>query len=472
MRSTPDNAVEEIWKAFDTTRSLLRLDQAYLYILGIVGLKSLSDRGDDETVRWSEIVSESYDMGVTLNAALSRVEVAYPEYLGWFGDLDYNLKAFGDHKALNSFWQPVVSAIAKIDFAEMLDRDPLALHRLCIELSERVSLGSGARGRFEEPEGLAALMSALLAPRDGQTIYDPFCMNGAALLSASLLAKDRDPGAGLDLYAQTLDRKAAQNICLNMLVAGEHDTHVAASDIIWDPGFIDGRNVKTFDRILCTLPFGIKSWGGEIAQYDPFGRFVYGLPPATQGDFAYLQHCIASLADDGVLVAVVPLSLLFKERREGEIRRRIIEADLIEAVISLPPKLLLQTSVSTALLVIRRTKPEERKDKILFVNASKGFLPGRSQNILRDEDIAAIEKAYMTFSEKDKFSTVCSIKIIAEQDFSLIVSDYVIETPDLEVTLDLGEAVQELDRLRRQRAGQYERMNTMLAKLMEEGEGD
>lgn len=100
MRSTPDNAVEEIWKAFDTTRSLLRLDQAYLYILGIVGLKSLSDRGDDETVRWSEIVSESYDMGVTLNAALSRVEVAYPEYLGWFGDLDYNLKAFGDRKSV------------------------------------------------------------------------------------------------------------------------------------------------------------------------------------------------------------------------------------------------------------------------------------------------------------------------------------------------------------------------------------
>ena len=207
MRSTPDNAVEEIWKAFDTTRSLLRLDQAYLYILGIVGLKSLSDRGDDETVRWSEIVSESYDMGVTLNAALSRVEVAYPEYLGWFGDLDYNLKAFGDHKALNSFWQPVVSAIAKIDFAEMLDRDPLALHRLALN-SVSEYLWVAARGG-SRPEGLAALMSALLA-RDGQTIYDPFCMNGAALLSASLLAKDRDPGAGLDLYAQTLTQGRAE----------------------------------------------------------------------------------------------------------------------------------------------------------------------------------------------------------------------------------------------------------------------
>ncbi len=168
----------------------------------------------------------------------------------------------------------------------------------------------------------------------------------------------------------------------------------------------------------------------------------------------------------------MPPSPLFKERREGEIRSRIVESDLIKAVISLPPKLLRQTSISTALLVIRRTKPEERKNKILFVNASKRFLLGRSQNILRNEDMAAIEKAYMAFSEKEKYSTVCSIKTIAEQDFSLVVSDYVIETQDLEVTLDLGETIRELDRLHRQRAGQYERMNTMLAKLMEHMEGD
>ncbi len=472
MKSISDSVAEQIWKTFDTTRSFLRLEQAYLYTLGIVGLKSLSDRGGEEIVRWSEIVSESYDVGATLNAALARVEAAYPEYSGWFGDLDYNLKTFGGHKAWSRLWQPVVSAISEIDFTEMLERDPLAFHRLCIKLSERVSLDSDARGRFEMPEGLATLMSALLAPRDGQTIYDPFCMGGATLLSASLLAKGRDPGAHLDLYAQTPQYEAAQSIRLNMLVAGEHATHVAATDVIRDPGFTDGRNVKVFDRILCTIPFGIKSWGDEIARHDPFGRFVYGLPPATQGDFAYLQHCIASLADDGVLVAVVPLSLLFKERREGEIRSRIVEADLIEAVISLPPKLLLQSSVSTALLVIRRTKPEKRKNKILFVNASNGFLPGRSQNVLRDEDIAAIEKAYMAFSEKEKYSTVCSIKTIAEQNFSLLVSNYVIETPDLEVTLDLGEAIRELDSLHRQRTGEYEEMNAMLAKLMEHMEGD
>jgi type I restriction enzyme M protein len=472
MKSNSDDFAGQIWKAFDATRSLFRSDQAYPYTLGIIGLKSLSDRGGDDVVRWNEIVSEPYDMGSALNAALSRVKAAYPEYQGWFDDLDYNLKAFGGHQPWNRLWQPVVSAISEIDFARMLSRDPQALHRLCIKLSELVSQDSGAKGVFETSESLAALMSVLLAPRDGQTVYDPFCRGGATLLSAVSLARDRDPGAHLDLYAQTPYHEAAQNIQLNMFVVGERDIHVAIGDVIRNPGFTDGRNVKAFDRILCTTPLGAKNWGEEIAQYDPFGRFIYGIPPATQGDFAYLQHCIASLADDGVLVAVVSPSLLFKERREGEIRRRIVEVDLVEAVISLPPKLLLQTSISTALLVIRRTKPEDRKGKVLFVNASKGFLPGRSQNTLRDEDVTAIQKAYSSFNEIEGYSAVCSIKTIAEHDFGLEVSGYVIETPDLEVKLDLDGAIRELDNLHDQHTKRYEEMSAMLAKLIEYMEGD
>jgi len=254
-----------------------------------------------------------------------------------------------------------------------------------------------------------------------------------------------------------------------MFVAGERDIHVAAGDVIRNPGFVDGRNVKTFDRILCTTPFGVKNWGEEIARYDPFGRFTYGIPPATQGDFAYLQHCIASLSDDGVLAAVVSPSLLFKERREGEIRRRIIESDLVEAVIRLPLKLLLQTSIPVVLLVIRRTKPETRRGKILFIDASKGFLPGRSQNTLREEDIAAIEKAYNAFSEIESYSAVCSIKTIAEHGFSLEISEYVIDAPDLEVTLDLEGALRELDDLQDERRKKYERMTRALKNLRNNG---
>jgi type I restriction enzyme M protein len=472
MRPALDTVANWIWEAFDPVRSLMSPSEAYPYLLGIIGLKRFSDQGGDDVVRWHELAPEQYDLGSALNAALARVEAACPEYRGWFSDLDYNHRTLGGHQAWNRLWQSAVTAVGEFNFAALLEEDPQAIHDLCIKLNELVSRASSAKGEFETPDCLATLMSVLLAPHNGQSVYDPFCSSGTTLLRVASRTRDHDPDAHLALYAETRFLEAARKTHLNLFAAGERGAHVASGDIIARPGFTDGRQVKTFDRILCTIPFGAKSWGEEIATYDPFGRFVYGIPPATQGDFAYLQHCIASLPDDGVLVAVVSPSLLFKERREGDIRRRIVEADLVEAVIRLPPKLLLQTSIPVALLVIRRTKPESRKDKVLFVNASKGFLPGRSQNTLRNEDVAAIEKAYNAFGEIEGYSAVCSIKTIAEHGFSLDVSEYVIEVSDLEVTLDLEGALRELDKLHQRRAGQYEEMRATLARLMKHMEAE
>lgn len=467
MRPALETVANRIWEAFDPVRSFMSPSEAYPYLLGIIGLKRFSVQGGDDVVRWHEIASEQYDLGSVLNAALARVERACPEYQGWFADLDYNHRALGGHQAWNRLWQSAVTAIGEIDFATLLKEDPQAMRNLCVWFNESISRASGTKGGLETPDSLATLMSVLLAPHNGQSVYDPFCSSGTTLIRVASRTRDHDKGAHLDLYAEAGYLEAARKTYLNLFAAGERGAHVASGDIIARPGFTDGRRVKTFERILCTIPFGAKSWGEEIATYDPFGRFVYGIPPATQGDFAYLQHCIASLSDDGILVAAVSPSLLFKERREGEIRRRIVEADCIEAVIRLPPKLYLQTAIPVTLLVIRRTKPGARRDNILFIDASKGFLPGRSQNTLRDEDIEAIGKAYSAFDEIDGYSTVCSIKTIAEHGFNLDVSDYVIERPDLTVALDLEGAIQELDKLHKQRTGQYRKVCATLAKLME-----
>ncbi len=469
MRPALDTVANQIWEAFDQVRSFMKPSAAYPYLLGIIGLKCFSDQGGDDVVRWHEIASEQYDQGSALNAALARVEAAHPEYRGWFTDLDYNHKSLGGHKAWNRLWRSAVAAIGEINFAALLEEDPQLVRELCIEFNESVSRASNVKGEFETPDSLATLMSVLLASQHGQSIYDPFCSSGTTLLRVASRARDSNPEAHLDLYAETYYQEDALKTHLNLFAAGERSAHVASGDIIARPGFTDGRQVKTFDRILCTVPFGAKGWGEEIATYDPFGRFVFGIPPATQGDFAYLQHCIASLSDNGILVAAVSPSLLFKGRREGEIRRRMIEADCIETVIRLPPKLYLQAAIPVVLLVIRRTKPEPRRGNIQFIDASKGFLPGRSQNALRDEDIAAIEKTYNAFSEIEGYSAICSIKTIAEHDFSLNVPEYVIKLPDLAVTLDLEGALRELDKLQEGRSKKYERMTRALKNLRENG---
>ncbi len=222
-----------------------------------------------------------------------------------------------------------------------------------------------------------------------------------------------------------------------------------------------------FNRILCTIPIGVKNWGEEIAQNDNYFRFTYGIPPRTQGEYGYLQHCIASLAEDGILACVIPPSMLFRERSEGDIRKRMINHDIIEAVIALPNKLYSQTGIALAILIINRHKPAERKNKILFVNAKNDFLAGRSQNKLRDEDRKKIITVYRNFEEEEGYSRVCSIDDIAMNGFQLDVSQYIKEKRDIAPSLDLDGAVKDLEKIQKEKSEAYEKMTASLGRLME-----
>ncbi|GAA5261845.1 N-6 DNA methylase [Methanocalculus sp. MC3] len=472
MNSFFDDTLKKIWNIFDQTRSYMALNEAYPYVLGILGLKSLSDRRGDDIVRWKELEAEKFELGTILNATFSRIEADYPEYKGWFSDLNYHPGSFGEQQSWNRFLQSIISIVSTIDFAGLIQNDPLDLHNICIKLRESIISSKEARGDIETPDNLATLLSMLCDLQRDDKILDPFSFSGITLLRAATIAKNKSENAQPNLFAQTQIRDAAQLLHLHMLIAGEDHIQVYNGDIIRQPGFADGRNLKLFDKIISIIPFGVRNWGEDIAQYDPYGRFTYGVPPTTQGDLAYLQHCIASLADDGTLVVGVPPSMLFRKRSEGDIRRRIIEADIIEAVIRLPPKLLYpQTAVPVNLLIIKRNKSPSRKNKMLVIDASRSFLPGRTQNILRDEDISAIVKAYNSFSDSDGFSRVCSIKEIADRDFALEVSDYITQLPEFDISLDFDRETNKLETLNAQRQKKYEDMCNSLTDLMNHLEG-
>lgn len=465
--------MKEIWHAFREIQEFLRPREAQAHTLGIMGLKRLSEKNADHIIQWHALVADSYDVGEKLNWALREVESAYPEYRGCFDGLDYTSHFGTNRRQSDRLWLPAINAVSRISFEDLVKDDPRALSSLCIWLNDQVSLVEGKRGEFDIPENVAGLVSTLLKPKEGQSLYDPFCTSGTTLLRGIADLQSERADVQLFLYAETMSSEAARLIRLNLFCAGVPYAQVACGDVIQNPGFVNGRYLQTFDRVACFIPAGVRNWGEMNARHDPYGRFIYGIPPRSQGDFAYLEHCIASLSDDGVLVTGVAPSMLFKERTEGEIRRRIIEDDLIEAVIRLPPKIIPQTRIPFHLLVIRRNKPEERKGKILFVDASKGFLPGRSQNVLRKEDIDAIEKAYNSFKDIEGFSTVCSVKTIAEHDFRLEVTDYVTQPLVLEAnapaSFDLEAAIAELEDLQDERCRRYERMNTAFKNLMENG---
>jgi len=462
--------IDHLWHSFSAIRGLVDIKDAQSYILGLLALKKLSDIDKDEVADWSRIKSKSYDIGMTLNDTIRNIERKHPELDGWFNGLDYDSDRFGDRQIRDKLLGDVVSYISAIDLKTLEKNDSQGLSDLCIQLNEMFLIRSSKDDSLETPSTIIHLMAKLLETGTGYTIYDPFCKSGITLIGATASASAKSEDKKIEVFGQTNSPRSALIAHLNLLLTGHRNAQIVVGDVIRQPGFAIGKSLMKFHKILTTIaPMGY--WRDEIARYDPYSRFVYGIPPKTMGDFGFLQHCIASLADEGMLVVAVPPSVLFKERSEGDIRRRMIEDDIIEAVIQLPPKMYTPyTSISFALLVIRRNKPLRRKNKILFINAKDDFLPGRSRNILRDKDIDKIMSAYGEFSDRDGYCSVKSLDSIANKQFHLDVSEYVVEKPIWEMELDLEAAINELDEIHNTTATLYEGMQSSLKKVIRYGE--
>lgn len=461
---------QALWKSFDEMRGLVDQEDARNYVLGLLALKKLSNIDRDKVIDWSYITSQDYDIGKVLNKVFQNIEKKYPSLQGKFGELNFDSERIGGPEKVrgrqirDKLWKGVISSISVIDLSFIGKDDLQALSNLCIYINDILRTKSSRYGESETPSTTIHLMTALLAAEKGATIYDPFCHSGETLIKAAALASIAGLHEKPKLFGQTSSSRSALTANLNMLLAGHQDARIAIGDVIRQPSFIVGTRVMTFDKIFCTIPTG--HWSDEIARHDPYSRFAFGIPPATMGDFGYLQHCIASLAEEGVLVVAVLPGILFRGRTEGEIRRRMIEKDIIEAVIQLPPKLYSQTNLSFTLLVIRRNKSSERKNKLLFINAKNDFLPIRSQNVLRDLDIEKIVNAYREFKDIEGYCSVYSIDQIAEKQFHLDVPIYIVEKSTQTMQIDINSSMKELDEIQKRKIELYELMRSNLEKML------
>ena len=192
--------------------------------------------------------------------------------------------------------------------------------------------------------------------------------------------------------------------------AGRPDARIEKGDVIRDPKLLDHGELMMFDRVIANPPFSQKDWGHEIASNDPFGRYGFGIPPMKKqgSDLAFLCHMIQSLAARGRAGVILPHGALFRGGTETDIRRRIVESDLLEAVIGLPPGLFYGTPIPAAILIINRAKPTARRERILFVDASRCFEKGVNQDHLRPQDLAVIVDAFKSFREVPDFARVVS----------------------------------------------------------------
>lgn len=251
---------------------------------------------------------------------------------------------------------------------------------------------------------------------------------------------------------------------MNMLFHDATGAVIKKGDTIREPKHTKGGVLETFDVVLANPPFSLKNWGMDEAKADAYVRFVYGIPPKSYGDLAFVEHMIASLNSKGKMATVLPHGVLFRGSSEGKIRTAILKDDLIEAVIGLPQNIFYGTGIPAAILVINKDKSEDRKGKVLFIYASQGFVKDGNKNKLRDEDIEKIVSTFDAFESVEKYAEVVSLEDIENNDYNLNISRYV-DTTEEEEEVDIDKVIGEIRDINVRLSENEDKLNGFLREL-------
>lgn len=286
-----------------------------------------------------------------------------------------------------------------------------------------------SKGQFYTPAEVSRVISQILGIHDAQatndtTVYDPTCGSGSLLLKVGSEAT-----ANVSLYGQEKDSATAGLARMNMILHDKPGAEIVQGNTVSDPKFKDGAALKTFDYVVANPPFSDKRWStGLDPAKDPFERFkTFGIPPAKQGDYAYLLHIARSLKSAGKGVCILPHGVLFRGNAEAEIRRNLIRHGYIKGIIGLPANLFYGTGIPACIVMIDKENAQARKG-IFLVDASKGFIKDGPKNRLREQDLHKIVDVFTRQTELPGYSRMVAVDEIEKNDFNLNLPRYIDST--------------------------------------------
>src|SRR5215207_8276624 len=231
-----------------------------------------------------------------------------------------------------------------------------------------------------------------------------------------------------------------------------------------NPKLVEGGRLKTYDRVLANFPFSM-NWDNKIAARDPYNRFRFGITPEKdKADFAFIQHMFSSLNENGQAVIICSQGVLFRGNEEEEIRKNMIKEDIIEGVVTLPPKLFYGTGIPGCILILNRKKPENRKNKIILIYAARDYEEGKVRNKLRKSNIQKIVSAFKNYTDIDKYCHIADFEELQENEFNLNVPRYVDISQSGE-EIDIQTTIDELKKLQQERNELQIQVNTNLKEL-------
>ena len=376
-----------------------------------------------EGSNWKDIREITVNIGIAIQNALRSIEKANPNTLyGIFGDASWTNKDRLSDEILTN----LIEHYSKHNLStKNVPRDQLgdAYEYLIKEFAD----DSGhTAAEFYTNRTVVKLMTLIMDPKPGESVYDPTCGSGGLLLNCALQLKEDDKEyRALKLYGQEINLITSSIARMNMFMHGIEEFDVFRADTLADPGFMEYDELKKFNVILANPPYSIKRWNQKSFENDPYGRNMWGTPPKGCADYAFQQHIHKSLnADNGRSIVLWPHGVLFRDS-EADMRHRMIESDVVECVIGLGPNLFYNSPMEACLLISNTNKTSDRKNKILFINAVKEVKQDTSIAFLDEDHIQRIFSAYVNYKDDDGFCKVVTKEEILKKGSSLNLPIYV-----------------------------------------------
>lgn len=454
-----------LWKSCDELRGGMDASQYKDYILTLLFLKYVSDKSEADPEALIEIPTGCSFADIValkgnkeIGEGIDKIVAELANVNNLRGVIDVTSfndpEKLGQGKEMVERLSKLVAIFAGLDFrASRAGGDDL-LGDAYEYLMRHFATESGkSKGQFYTPAEVSRVLARVVGigatARRTQTIYDPTCGSGSLLLKAA-----EEAPKGLTVFGQEKDGATWALARMNMILHDYATADLAKGDVISSPAFGSGDRLKTHDFVVANPPFSTKSWRSGISpEADPYGRFEAGVPPARNGDYAFLLHAIASLKSSGRAAVIMPHGVLFRSGAEAEIRSRLLRRGLIEGVIGLPANLFYGTGIPACIVVVDKAGAA-RRDSVFLLDASRGFVKDGAKNRLRSRDIHKIVDVFTRRTEVERYSRAVPIEEIAAKpnDHNLNLPRYVDSSEpedldDLDAHLNGGIPERDLDLL-------------------------